>query len=87
MSTRPFEVDGLWIVEWATDAPSIGIFAYEPGDPNSTYPEVIAMRNTSGSGSSFFRFFDPRRMVAFDNPFDPFDDLGMRVAEIPFLVN
>lgn len=52
-STRPFEVDGPWVVEWDTDAPSIGIFAYEPGDPNSTYPGVIAMRNSSGSGSSY----------------------------------
>jgi hypothetical protein len=52
-STRPFSVDGPWSVEWDTDSPMIGVFAWEAGDPDSVYPGIIAMQNNSGPGSAY----------------------------------
>lgn len=51
-TTRPFSVSGSWEVRWKTSAEVFFLNGFEAGDPNSTYPSMIAGPSAPSSGSS-----------------------------------
>lgn len=52
-TTRPFSVSGPWEVRWETSAEVFYLNGFEAGDPNSTYPSMIAGPNAPSRGSSY----------------------------------
>lgn len=52
-TTRPFSVPGPWEVRWETSAEVFSLFGFEAGNPNSTYPSMIAGPNPPTRGSSY----------------------------------
>lgn len=52
-TTRPFSVSGPWEVRWETSAEVFFLNGFEAGDPNSTYPSMIAGPSAPSRGSSY----------------------------------
>lgn len=52
-TTRPFSVSGPWEVRWDSSAEVFFLNGFEAGNPNSTYPSMIAGPNAPSRGSSY----------------------------------